>query len=65
MISIMLVSRIGNSGIMLSTCAGSSATPAYAMPCGITVNPTVIPAIASDTAHEILYFGNQLVMGSF
>ena len=35
------------------------------MPCGITVSPTVIPAITSDTANEPLYFGSHSVMGSF
>ena len=33
-------------------------------PCGMTVRPTVTPAIQSDTASFRLYFGNQEIMGS-
>ena len=47
------------------TWGGNSATNAYAMPWGITVKPTVIPAIRSETKHSTLYFGNQSVIGSF
>ena len=31
----------------------------------MTVKPTVIPAIRSDTKHSTLYFGSQSVIGSF
>ena len=33
-------------------------------PCGMTVRPTVTPAIQSDTASFRLYFGNQEIIGS-
>ena len=35
------------------------------MPWGMMVKPTVIPAIASDTAQSRLYLGSHSRMGSF
>ena len=48
----------------LLTCGGRSATPAYAIPWGMTVSPTVIPAIRSETPVSKVYFGSQDTMGT-
>lgn len=44
-------------------CGGIPATFEYAIACGITVKPTVIPATKSDTPEVVLYSGNQAQIG--
>lgn len=45
-------------------CGGSPAMLAYASDCGITVNPTVMPAIRSPTACSPVYCGSHDATGS-
>lgn len=48
---------------MFLTCGSRPASVAYASPCGITVSPTVTPAIKSLTAWSASYLGSQETIG--
>lgn len=48
---------------ILHTCGSKPANVAYASPCGITVRPTVMPAIISLRNFSELYFGNHAKIG--
>ncbi|OMH81001.1 hypothetical protein AX774_g5561 [Zancudomyces culisetae] len=46
-------------------CGGRPASTEYANPCGITMAPTVTPAIISPINHFLLYFGSHEIIGKF
>lgn len=50
--------------IILYTWGSKPANVAYASPCGITVRPTVMPAITSLRNFSELYFGNHAKIGT-